>query len=301
MGVLATQLSEEIKEYGLEPYVLELESEGLTIVPPEVTGVTPELLDRCTELLLDRFTEMTGCPISIEAGPMGELEFPAPPAGFPDGKPTQVVLKQILQLDRCFRDLFVNPVADALICYLMKPQRPWAPATRRRRRLSSTNSFIKWQSCKPREAGDVLSATLHPDQQEVPLPWGATALTANATWMLTPYTCLAYVPGSHRANAMPGPEAMKHAVPAEGPRGAVAIWPGSTWHGAFHKLTPGLRLNAVAYYRHKSILPQENLHMTMANQPMDSVNPDLLRELIGLDDQFPYGQLQKQMPKLAKK
>ena len=40
-----------------------------------------------------------------------------------------------------------------------------------------------------------------------------------------------------------------------------------TLHGAFPKLTKGLRLNAVAYYRHQSVLPQENMTITMKDEP----------------------------------
>ena len=119
MKTAARQLSDEIKNLGLERYVLELETDGLTIVPPEVTGVTPDMLDRQTEVLLNRFTEMTGCPISVEKGPEGKLVWPErknPPkesSNMPD--PTQLIIQQLLQLDRCFRDLFVNPVVDELV------------------------------------------------------------------------------------------------------------------------------------------------------------------------------------------
>ena len=82
MQTAATQLSAEIRGLGLERFVLELETDGLTIVPPEVTGVTPELLDRCTEVLCQRFEEMTGCPINVEDGPLGELEWPTEAANF---------------------------------------------------------------------------------------------------------------------------------------------------------------------------------------------------------------------------
>ncbi len=75
MNMQATRLSKEIVELGLEPYVLQLETDGLTIVPPEVTGVTDEFLDRCTKVLLDRFEELTGCPITVEGGPQGELDW----------------------------------------------------------------------------------------------------------------------------------------------------------------------------------------------------------------------------------
>ncbi len=67
METAATKISDEVRKLGLERSLLELETDGFTIVPPEVTGVTSEALDRCTEVLLARFTEMTGgCPISIE-------------------------------------------------------------------------------------------------------------------------------------------------------------------------------------------------------------------------------------------
>ena len=122
METAATGLSDEIKQLELERYVLEMEVDGLTVVPPSVTGVTPEFLDRCTEVLLAEFTRMTGSPISIENGPEAELVWPEPTGksrSFLRDKdappPTQMLIQQIMQLDRCFRDLFVNPVVDALI------------------------------------------------------------------------------------------------------------------------------------------------------------------------------------------
>lgn len=303
MQTAAKQPSDEIKDLGLERYVLELETDGLTIVPPEVTGVTPEFLDRCTEVLLARFTEMTGgCPITIEDGPTGELTWPEDMPGGLRGEnappPTQMLIQQLLQLDRCFRDLIVNPVVDALIEYMMGP----SPVPgHKARRLSSTNSFVKWQG----DYGYGETLGLHGDQGANPLPWGRTALTANATWCLTEYTkeggALAYVPGSHKSNALPvQPMAAKRAVAAEGPRGSVLIWPGSTWHGAYPKQTPGLRLNAVAYYRHHAVLPQENTMVTMRDEPWDDCdNPEMMRELLGFDDRFPYLVQTQPVPKLA--
>ncbi len=300
----ATTLSAEIKDLGLERYVLELEADGLTIVPPEVTGVTPECLDRCTEVLLARFTEMTGgCPISIEEGPTGELVWPENmERGLGRGanapEPSQMLIQQLLQLDRCFRDLAVNPVVDALIDHMMG-RVPMIGG--KARRLSSTNSFVKWQG----DYGYGETLGLHGDQGANPLPWGRTALTANATWCLTEYTkedgSLAYVPGSHKSNAHPiQPMAAKQAVAAEGPRGSVIVWPGTTWHGAYPKLTPGLRLNAVAYYRHHAVLPQENTMVTMRDQPWDDCDdPETMRELLGFDDRFPYLEQTQAVPKLA--
>ena len=40
-----SKLPTEIVEYELEKYALELETDGLTIVPPEVTGISEEFID----------------------------------------------------------------------------------------------------------------------------------------------------------------------------------------------------------------------------------------------------------------
>lgn len=300
MQTQAKSISDEIKDLRLEQYVLELETDGLTIVPPEVTGVTPAFLDHCTEVLLERFTEMTGCPVSLEKGPEGKLNWPELDPNRKDirlrgsnaPEPTQMLIQQLLKLDRCFRDLAVNPVVDALISHMMGSTGTGSSA----RRLSSTNSFVKWQG----DYGYGPALGLHADQGACPLPWGQTALTANATWTLTNYTkedgALAWVPGSHKRASHPvQPMATKAAIAAECPRGSAIIFHGATWHGAFPKQTPGLRLCAVSYYRHHSVLPQENLTVTMENQPWsDCDDPARMRDLIGFDDGFPY--LSQSMP-----
>ena len=300
----ASQLSEEVCSLNLERYVLELETDGLTVLPPEATGVDRAMLDRCIDKLLAKFTEMTGgCPISLAGGPGAELNWPEPTSGLASLRPkdapppSQALIQQLLQIDRCFRDLFLNPAVDALIDHLVGR----APVTGQRlRRLSSTNSFVKWQG----EYGYGPTLGLHCDQGANPLPWGPHALTANATWCLTEYTkddgALAYVPGSHRSNAHPGAGAAKRARPVECAAGSVIVWPGSTWHGAYPKLTPGLRLNAVAYYRHHAVLPQENMKVTLANEPWkDCADPARMAELIGFDDAFPYQTQNYPVPTLA--
>ena len=300
----SVQVNETIEKLNLEKYALELETNGLTIVPPEVTGFAKPQIEKCVEVLCGRFKEMTGgCDITVEDGPTGELTWPVKDFGKqangdPVPAPTQMLIQQLLQLDRCFRDLFVNPVVDALIGYLFGYSsklgfRPW--------RFSSTNSFVKWQG----DFGYGPHLGLHCDQGANPLPWGHTALTANATWCLTEYTkeagALAYVPGSHKSNAHPNyPFAHNQAVAAEGPVGSVIVWPGSTWHGAFPKQTSGLRLNAVAYYRHHSVLPQENMKVTMREEPWDDCDdPETMKSLIGFEDRFPYESQTEMIPKLA--
>ena len=205
-----------------------------------------------------------------------------------------MLIQRLLQLDRCFRDLVVNPVANALIDHMIGPTGggPHSPERTppKARRLSSANSFVKWQG----EYGYGANLGLHADQTRVPLPWGRTPFVANSTWCLTDYTkdggALAYVPGSHKANRSPaGKNDVRFAVPAEAPRGTLIVWYGATWHGAYPRLTKGLRLNVTNYFRHEAILPQENLSVTMKDQPWDDCdNPEVMAELLGFNDQFPY-------------
>lgn len=303
MSSYASNMHAEISRLGLEQYVEELETNGLTVVPPAVTGVTQDLVDRCVTVLLERFTELTGCPISLAEGPLQKLVWPdgdrhkfVAGEGAPD--PTQVLIQQLLQLDRCFRDLAVNHVVDILVNHMMGNE---TRGSGRARRLSSANSFVKWQG----DFGYGPGLGLHCDQVACPQPWGRTALTANVTWALTDYSlddgALAYVPGSHKRSAQQIlPEAAAEAVAAEGARGSAIVFHGATWHGAFPKRTPGLRLCAVTYFRHVSVLPQENMRVTMADQPwQDCDDAQLMRELIGFDDSFPYTEQGFPLPRVA--
>jgi hypothetical protein len=307
------QADSDIAALDLEDFAFELEDQGLTIVPPEKTGVPIDKLDYATSVLLNRFTEITGgCPISVEVGPMGELEFSnGAKSRFPGSEddtpqPTQMLIQQLLKLDRCFRDLVVNPVANALIDHLVgpegnnAPQPPGEPPPKARR-LSSVNSFVKWQG----DYGYGPNLGLHVDQNGSAKPWGKNSLACNAMWCLTDYSkaggALAYVPGSHKSNATPTGTNEQHlAVPVEAPRGSLVVWHGATWHGAFPKLTPGLRLNVTAYYRHLMVMPQENLTITMVDAPWDDCDdPDAMRELIGFDDRFPYAEPSRSVPRFV--
>ncbi len=50
---LAKGLGKRVQDQGLEQYILELELDGLTILPPEVHRVPLAAFDEMTQLLLD--------------------------------------------------------------------------------------------------------------------------------------------------------------------------------------------------------------------------------------------------------
>lgn len=295
-----TSLSGEIRDLGLQEYVLQLEVDGLVVVPPEVHGVPQDRIDELTNWILGRAEEMVGCGFDLERGPLAELESPRAEnvlgklAGEADAPtPSQFIIQRLASQHRMFRDLAINPVALALIRHLIGG---------RATRFSSHNSFVKWQG----DAGYGPNLGMHCDQTAVPLPWGRNALTANTNWCLTDYTldggALAYVPGSHRRMTRPEfPDAVRRAVPCEAPKGSLIVFHGATWHGGFPRLVPGLRLSIANYYRHLMVLPQEEFRNGF-QRPMadDCSDPESFRTLCGFDDPFPYIEQTEAVPRAAR-
>ena len=107
-----TRLAPEIAELGLEEYVLQLEVDGLAVIPPEVHGVSEERIDELAQLLLGRAEEIVGCPFDIDDGPQAEIEFPVPDhvlaelaAEKAHGVPSQFLIQKLCHLHRSVRDL----------------------------------------------------------------------------------------------------------------------------------------------------------------------------------------------------
>ena len=270
-----TDAQRNVAELGLEKYVLEIELNGFTIVPPEVTGLTEQKIDHLVNLLMQKCEELIGCKFDVAEGPEFPLDF-----GDYRGtlelqsraKPSQFQLVEICKYDRAFRDLAVNPVAAALMRHILGPMA----------RFSSHNCFIKWAG-----EGYGESLGLHLDQQ----PWGR-ALNANCNWALTDYTkangAFACVPGSHLRNTQPVmPRAVKDAVALECPRGSLIAFHGLLWHGAFPRSTKGLRVTISNYFRHPSIQPQNDIpHDFPRELAEDCEDPKTFKDFCGFG--LPY-------------
>ena len=279
-------LSPELEDLGLRSHVAELARSGLCVVPPEVTGASARWVRSLSELVLRRTTEFIGCGFTLERGPDAVLEYhpDAEPVNVvvrTGDRPNQVVVQQLAGCHRAFRDLAVHPVAVALARHLIGEART---------RFSHHQCFVKWRD----EYGYGSTLGLHADQTALPEPWGQTAFVANATWCLTDYTraggALAYVPGSHWRDGKPdGAEAAREAVPVEAEAGSLIVFHGATWHGAYPRTIPGLRLSVTNLYRHFMVTPHEDLRHSLDRRLADDCrNPELFRELAGFNDGFPY-------------
>ena len=288
-----TKKSAELSALGLDEYILQLEVDGLCVVPPEVHGVPLEDFDIMVDLLLKKAQDMVGCEFSLGRGPHAEVYFgegmPQPGIAEDRAQLTQFLIQQLASQHRVFRDLAINPVAVSLMRHLIGTK-----ATR----FSSHNSFVKWHG----DFGYGPSLGMHADQSALPLPWGRTAMTANTNWCLTDYTleggALAYVPGSHRFGTRPVfPQAVQQAVPVEAPKGSVIVFHGATWHGAFPRQIPGMRISIANYYRHVMVTAQEDIQNGFNRDLVaDCANPALFRQLAGFTDEFPYLQQSQPVP-----
>ncbi|HVN29761.1 MAG TPA: phytanoyl-CoA dioxygenase family protein, partial [Candidatus Binataceae bacterium] len=255
---------------------MELEVDGLTVVPPEVHGFPMHRFDEMVQWLLARAEAMIGCRFTLDQGPLAPLEFPSDAVAISEGggPPNQFLIQQLARYHRVFRDLAVNRVAVALMRHLIGE---------RATRFSSHNSFMKWHG----EYGYGPGLGLHADQTAVPLPWGRNALTANTNWCLTDYTleggALAFVPASHRSGHRPvQPEATRRAVPVEAPKGSLIVFHGATWHGAFPRKIPGMRISIANYYRHAMITSQEDIQGSFPRELADDCDdPAQFKTLAG--------------------
>ena len=115
----------------------------------------------------------------------------------------------------------------------------------------------------------------------------------NGALVLTDYTredgAIAMVPGSHRHCRQPKPgEGVAEAVPVEAPAGSLIFWKGNTWHGAYPKLTDGLRLNVTSYVCHQRIKTQENYQRSVPRAMLERNTPAFAR-FLGAGDAYGWG------------
>ncbi len=245
-----------VLELGLDPYVAELDRDGYTVIPPDRVA-PPEFIERVRDAVLRVARERTGVEHALDrSGDAGHYEtFPI--------RSDQYLLYYLLFEDEVFEEWLENPALGAVVDYMLRGQT----------QLSSMVSFVKWRD-ENAEPGDPATG-LHSDSPGSPeglLPF-SHSLVCNVALCLTDYMredgCIAMVPGSHRLGRVPKQgEGVDRAVPVEGPAGSLIAWLGNTWHGAFPKLTEGLRLNVTSYHCHPALKTQEHYQ--------DAVPPEML-------------------------
>ena len=258
-------LYRELRELELETNVAELEAYGFTVVPPE--KVAPSgFAEKLRESVLGVAERRSGVRPDVDAG---STHSDRP-------RPTGEHLFYLLWEDPIFEEAVQNPAALGLISYLLGQNAV----------ISSVTSIIKGPGKTP--------LPLHSDNARIPPPFPTYSQVANATWVLSEYTkengALCFVPGSHRQCRQPTlaemmPVNNPSAIPVEAPVGSLVVWHGNTWHGAFPRTEPGLRINLIMYFCRVYMRPQEAYRENVPEGALDR-NPDRFRRLLGLHDTY---------------
>lgn len=233
-----------IQALGLEKHIVELDTLGYTIVPPGVG---------CSDAETQRILDAVMRVLEKRTGQKYDLNGNGRETKYKDGLDAhnQFQLYYMLMADRACEDWLDNKVLRAIIDYALRGQA----------QLCSMVSFVKW-----RDGGYGNRLGLHTDSQGAS-PEGVLTLShqvaCNVALALTPYTkedgALAVVPGSHLYYRQPRfEEGIEEAVPIVAPVGSMIFWVGNLWHGAYPKVTDGLRLNLTGNFNNKAFKTLEN-------------------------------------------
>lgn len=223
----------ELDALQLAPYVADLDAHGYTVIPPAIAAPNG-LGERLLNAVLEVAERRTGTRPDLATG--------ATHAGYggryaKDGgdSPFGELLHALIFEGRVFEEALMNPVLLAMTTYLCGYSVV----------LSSMGAFLK--------GPNKTDLTLHCDTL-LPPPFPPHALVCNATYALTPFNrdngATAFVPGSHKWCRAPREEeaaigAGGHpgVVPVEAEAGSLLVWHGATWHAAFARRAPGLRVS----------------------------------------------------------
>ncbi len=242
----------EIEEHGLERYVAEMDANGYTVIPPEIASPNG-LCERLLEAVLDVAETRNKVRPDLETGSTHK-NFKGRFQGMlgSDGdSPIGDLMQSLLFEGEVFEEALMNPVLLTMASYLCGYSVV----------LSSMGCFMK--------GPNVSSFSLHSDTP-LPSPLPPHALVCNLTYVLTDFNkangSTAFVPGSHkwcrspeRDEAKVGEGGNPKAIAVDAAPGSLLCWHGNTWHGAFNRTAPGLRVSIPVYMSRPYIRTQEGL------------------------------------------
>lgn len=255
---------EQIERLGLFRQIAELEVKGYAVIPPEMIG-PPAFIDELRQSLIDVVEHRYGTRLDLASN-----EIPAPDRNVNEAyKAVGINVAYLLFENPAFQKAAMNETVLALIDYLIGKSA----------NITSCVSLIKGP-------GDT-DLPLHIDSVITPAPLSPHQQFCNVTWLLTDYSreggALCFVPGSHKYLRAPIPgEGVADRVPIEAPAGSVVLWPGSTWHGAFARMTDGLRANLIIQYIRPHLRPLEPYRENVTREIL-AANPPRFATLMGQD------------------
>ena len=259
----------ELEKYDLVQHAAELTAYGVTVVPPEKMGATPDFVERLKNAILSACERRNG--IEIGDPETCTMRFSA----------LNERIWGLLKEDEVFIEAATNPSALAIARWLLGSSCV----------LSGNNWIIKPQNRAP--------LNLHSDTHGIPPGGGHIAHSANLSWLCTDYADIedgptVYVPGSHlfgRATLEHEQDVMNSpfkTIMLNAKAGSMAIWNGATWHGAMPRNNLGLRVTLVQIYSRQHMRSVQGWTVDDFSPEMRKKYPELERILT--PPYYPWGE-----------
>lgn len=263
---------EEIHRLKLEKHVLELEEQGYTVIPD---AIDLDMVKELRKVIIAQSADKSNVDLpdldSWDGGTLREGSY-------------------LLFEDPIFEKLVMNEYTLALMQYLLGLSM----------KLSTVYSHV-------RAKGDP-ALPLHTDQWTLQLSKPVSVAVAN--YALVDYQrdkgAFAVVPGSNHLLRRPAgskESSVYHnskCIPLEMPAGSVVVCAGNTWHGAYERKTPGLRINGAVVYCRSYIQTQELIREGVTQEMLER-NPPRFTDLMGVNNFLGFGREGPDFSKLAKR
>lgn len=264
------KLYPELCQLGLQSHIADLAVQGYTVVPPEkvIPAHAPDCIDRLREAVLRVSERRTGIRPDYENGTTHQ-----------DGKhPLGQFMRFVLFEDPIFEPVLTHPALLGLITYLVGPDAL----------LSLNDAMLKGPGKVPLRIHTDNSDTLTPVYADQPQ-------TANINLLLNDYDegsgTIAFLPGSHLLRRDPTPAELRdlapEMVPVVAKAGSAVIWPANTWHMAFPRSKPGLRVTLLYDFCRGHLQTQSDFRNAVTPEIL-ARNPGRFAQLMHVHGVFPF-------------
>ena len=262
-----THLWPELRQLGLDTHIAELAVQGYTIVPPEKVA-PPQYIGQLRDAVLAVSERRTGVKPDTETGS----------THLAGAHPLGQFMRYVLFEDRVFEPVLTNPVLLGLITHLV-----------------GFDALLSLNDAMLKGPGGATLA-IHNDNGDLITPvYADQPQTANINLLLNDYGpgsgTIAFLPGSHLFRRQPTPGEMRELademVPVIAPAGSAVIWPANTWHMAFPRTDPGLRLTLL-YDFCRGHLQTQSPFRADATPEILARNPPRFAQLMHAHGVFPF-------------
>lgn len=262
-----THLWPELRQLGLDTHIAELAVQGYTIVPPEKVA-PPQYIGQLRDAVLAVSERRTGVKPDTETGS----------THLAGAHPLGQFMRYVLFEDPVFEPVLTNPVLLGLITHLV-----------------GFDALLSLNDAMLKGPGGATLA-IHNDNGDLITPvYADQPQTANINLLLNDYEAgsgtIAFLPGSHLFRRQPTPGEMRELademVPVIAPAGSAVIWPANTWHMAFPRTDPGLRLTLLYDFCRGHLQTQSPFRADVTPEIL-ARNPPRFAQLMHAHGVFPF-------------